>query len=283
MKKLKVFYDERQNAPVRVSSPSATKPKELVTRWTQQNRPIEVCGFSPLERNDFYLAHDVDHVEEILNGKKPSALHTTDLRIAATFPWTSGSLYAAALASLTEKTFTCSPTSGFHHANFSTAQGFCTFNGLIIAARKLLATGVKKIGILDCDCHYGNGTDDLIEKFKLQSSVQHYTFGFEDNMKPYWDGDERAEAWLARFPAIVESFADCEIVLYQAGADPHVDDPLGGALTSEQIRERDRIVFQTLKNLKVPAVWNLAGGYQHPMEKVLALHDATLEECIKHL
>jgi acetoin utilization deacetylase AcuC-like enzyme len=35
--------------------------------------------------------------------------------------------------------------------------------------------------------------------------------------------------------------ADCEVLLYQAGADPHINDPLGGWLTTAQLRERDRI------------------------------------------
>jgi hypothetical protein len=35
--------------------------------------------------------------------------------------------------------------------------------------------------------------------------------------------------------------ADCDVLLYQAGADPHINDPLGGWLTTAQLRERDRI------------------------------------------
>ena len=70
-------------------------------------------------------------------------------------------------------------------------------------------------------------------------------------------------------------------MLCQAGADPHIDDPLGGTLTTAQMRERDRTVFQQLGHL--PMVWNLAGGYQvvkgdteaQRMEPVLALHRET--------
>ena len=54
----------------------------------------------------------------------------------------------------------------------------------------------------------------------------------------------------------------CSVLLYQAGADPHIDDPLGGALTSSQLARRDTIVFDGCRVLGLPIAWNLAGGYQ---------------------
>jgi len=80
---------------------------------------------------------------------------------------------------------------------------------------------------------------------------------------------------------------DCDVVLYQAGADPHVDDPLGGWLTTEQLRRRDARVFQTFARLGVPVAWNLAGGYQREPDgsipKVLEIHDNTAIECLRAL
>jgi acetoin utilization deacetylase AcuC-like enzyme len=69
-------------------------------------------------------------------------------------------------------------------------------------------------------------------------------------------------------------------LLYQAGADPHIADPLGGWLTTAQLRERDRLVFTRCKALGLPVAWNLAGGYQNPLRKVLDIHDNTMLECI---
>jgi hypothetical protein len=60
----------------------------------------------------------------------------------------------------------------------------------------------------------------------------------------------------------VRQFADCDVLLYQAGADPHIDDPLGGWLTDAQLAQRDRLVFETCRELGLPVAWNLAGGYQ---------------------
>lgn len=72
---------------------------------------------------------------------------------------------------------------------------------------------------------------------------------------------------------------DCDVILYQAGADPHVDDPLGGWLTAAQLSRRDSIFFEAAAHLKLSLEWNLAGGYQNPLDKVLDIHDNTLSAC----
>lgn len=296
---IKVFYDPRQSSPVAVSSPSATKPALLAHRW-QERYPdlIEITGFEPVTREDFYLVHEKSHVDDILDCRKWNGFKNVIPEVAATFPWTTGSMVAAAFAAWKTKPllpargsaaplpvspFTCSLTSGFHHATWRTSGGFCTFNGLMVAAVKLLQAGAKKIGIVDCDCHYGNGTQDIIDRLKLHDQVLHYTFGEEDNYNPDWKGDERADAWLRRFPKILEQFAECDITLYQAGADAHAEDPLGGGLTTEQMIERDCLVFDFFVDNRIPVAWNLAGGYQDPIEKVLELHDNTLLQCHERL
>jgi len=53
--------------------------------------------------------------------------------------------------------------------------------------------------------------------------------------------------------------------------------------TTEQMAQRDRIVFQYCKDMGIPVVWNLAGGYQRDeqgtIEPVLALHRQTMDIC----
>jgi hypothetical protein len=64
-------------------------------------------------------------------------------------------------------------------------------------------------------------------------------------------------------------------------ADVHVDDPLGGVLSTEEMIERDRLVFGAARSTGTPIAWNLAGGYQEPLERVIALHVNTMRECVK--
>jgi hypothetical protein len=60
----------------------------------------------------------------------------------------------------------------------------------------------------------------------------------------------------------------------------HVEDPLGGFLTTKQLARRDQIVFSLAKTMGIPVVWNLAGGYQEPVYEVLKIHNATMRACI---
>jgi acetoin utilization deacetylase AcuC-like enzyme len=72
-------------------------------------------------------------------------------------------MIAAARASLTDGC-ACAPVSGFHHAHYDTAGGYCAFNGLEITAQKLRADGeVQRVLIVDCDMHYGDGTDQILK------------------------------------------------------------------------------------------------------------------------
>jgi acetoin utilization deacetylase AcuC-like enzyme len=87
--------------------------------------------------------------------------------------------------------------------------------------------------------------------------------------------------YLQQLQRTSQRFGEFDLVVYQASADVDVDDPLGGVLDSEQMRQRDRIVFEAAKTAAVPLAWNLAGGYQVPVSRVIRLHMATMEECVR--
>ena len=77
-------------------------------------------------------------------------------------------------------------------------------------------------------------------------------------------------------------FAGCDALLKQAGADPNINDPLGGWLTTEQLRERDQLVFEYCRQVKLPIAWNLAGDYQNPLRRVLDIQDNAMLKCLQH-
>jgi acetoin utilization deacetylase AcuC-like enzyme len=303
---LKVFYNEKQCTNAETSfSPSAKKPGILVDHWLGTGQPIEVISdFSPVTKEQFYRAHEKSHIDDILSCKKDNGFGNSLPGIARTLPWTSGSFMAAAIHAWENNTITMSPTSGFHHATQNESMGFCTFNGLMVTALELLKRGASKIGILDLDHHFGNGTTDIIEWVASDdmppSSFDHYTVGgdlrFNKLVGSYggrnyyaWRGGNATKLWFDALPGIVNDFSGCDIVLFQAGADPHIDDPCHamlnavGALTNEQFVQRDRVVFEGLSALGIPVAWNLAGGYQEPLQKVLDIHTITLSECLKVL
>ena len=50
-------------------------------------------------------------------------------------------------------------------------------------------------------------------------------------------------------------------------------------MTTQQLMQRDSIVFETARQIGLPVAWCLGGGYQVPLRKVLAIHDNTLKAC----
>jgi acetoin utilization deacetylase AcuC-like enzyme len=193
--------------------------------------------------------------------------------VADSLPWTCGSLLSAARGALNNGLVACSPTSGFHHAGFESGYGYCTFNGLMVAALALKAEGkVRRVGILDCDQHFGDGTAEIMAALNIDW-IRHVS-------QEHWNPEE-AGPFIASLPEVVRSFAGCDLLNYQAGADQHIKDPLGGFLTTAELAERDRIVFSMAKTIDVPVVWNLAGGYQEPLSHVLEIHRNTMAACVE--
>lgn len=275
-----VFYDPRQSAARNESlSPSAQKPALVVEDWKAAGFPLAFRGFSPLAPEEIARGHDLSYVRGILAYEIENGFGNAFPEVADALPWTTGSMYAAAAWAAERGGFAVSPSSGFHHAEWNRGMAFCTFNGLAVAAVLLRERGLaRRVGILDLDMHYGNGTAEILGRLGLSGELPHYSFGGDPRTadRRGFDG----ESWLARLPDIVGEFASCDLLLYQAGADPHVDDPLGGLLTTGQLQERDRIVFRACAERGLPVAWNLAGGYRNPFEGVLEIHRNTMAECV---
>jgi acetoin utilization deacetylase AcuC-like enzyme len=255
-------------------SPSASKPGLVMDRWSQLGIDFKVKAPSAFGNQDLAAGHDISYVNGVMSLKKSNGFGNFDKEVARSLRYTNASFYYAAKSALKTGGVAVSPTSGFHHAGHDHGGGFCTFNGLTIAAKKLHDDGlVKRVAILDCDEHYGNGTDDVIKKLDMKW-IRHFTVGACG-----YHGEDDGAIFLATLPKILDGFRDCDVLFYQAGADCHIDDPLGGFMTTEQMQERDRIVFEWARDNKVPVTWNLAGGYQKPIENVLDLHENTMRVC----
>lgn len=279
---IKVFYTPKQSTYVASDSPSAFKPPQVFDDWRNHALRFGSGTVYPATREDFCTAHAEEYVDGVLDLTIPNGFGTKDLEVAETLPWTVGSIMSAAkhvaLASTHGQVVAAaSLTSGFHHAGYSFGGGFCTFNGLMIAAISVLYADTAVLpGILDLDYHYGNGTQNIIERLGYQKMIPHFSSGQTYTVP--WD----AQPLLDRIPKIIAAMATrgVKVILYQAGADMHLDDPFGGMMSTKQMRERDRIVFEQCKQAGIGVAWNLAGGYQKPLSRVIELHRNTMEECI---
>ena len=279
-----VFYDPRMNVTGLDSfSPSAAKPArfvELIQHYNYRDYNDALLGqVQPVTYEDLCLVHSQSYVDGVFAGTILNGFECRDSRVPESCLWTIGSLLEAARHAIKHPAQpVCSPTSGFHHAGFSYGGGFCTFNGLMVVAANLVQGNPDfKVVILDLDMHRGDGTEDILNKHPaLASHILHFTAG------KYFHGDDPQDEvmefgiWLSAAIAEINAFKP-DLVLYQAGADPHINDPLGGFLSDNDLRLRDQTVFD---NILAPIAYCHAGGYQPAStifsDPVLAIHRATL-------
>lgn len=268
MKPVKVVYAQQMAAALLDHiSPSSLKPKLLVEHLLERGYRLELSEPPALSREQLAVAHLRAYVDEVLDCAEPNGFGNRDPDIAATLPYTNGSMYLAAQLAL-QHGMAASFTSGFHHAHYDRGGGFCTFNGLMVTALLLhREQRVRRVMILDLDYHYGDGTQQIINLLGVDW-IRHETFG-----RVFHDGETYLQA-LGRV-----DWSELDLVIYQAGADVHVEDPLGGVLTTKQMERRDRTVFETAHRVGVPIAWNLAGGYRRDAQgtifQVLTLHEQT--------
>lgn len=275
-----VMFSDRMQAEPQPESPSAAKPAQVMAAWRAAGLPLRVVAPEAATVDDLARAHDRAYVEAVLGRRRDNGFGTRDASVAASLPYTSGAMLHGARVAIAGRRAVCAPVSGFHHAGWGVGWGFCTFNGLVVTALGLRAAGLaSRVAIIDCDQHFGDGTSGILARLGAPAWVRHFTAGETFRRR------EHVGAFFARLDEELRAVEGFDVVLYQAGADPHVDDPLGGWLTDEQLRERDARVFEGVARAGVPIVWNLAGGYQRDRDggigPVLAIHTRTAREHLR--
>jgi acetoin utilization deacetylase AcuC-like enzyme len=260
----------------------------------------------PVTPQDLLRVHTAAYVEAVRTGQP------RDLAQSQKFPWsqalwpsvllTSGGALAAAACAL-ESGVASALASGFHHAHADHGEGFCTFNGLVIAAEALRAAGrVDRVAVLDLDLHYGNGTASLCETRPWLFNCSIYGNGYQHNTAyrevetlrhsdganhvsfalPNGGGRSQMLEALDRGCAAILARGRPDLLLYQAGADPYREDPYSPlALDRADLRERDRRVFEWAKGAGLPLAWVLAGGYTADVSKVVAVHVGTFQAALE--
>ena len=195
-----------------------------------------------------------------------------------------GTLLAARLA-LAEG-LGCNTAGGSHHADTKGGAGFCVFNDVAVAARALLDDGtVGRVLVIDLDVHQGDGTaeifagDDAVFTFSLHCEANYPA----EKKAGDWDVPVAAGLDDHAYLEIVDSLLDGllaqtrpDIVFYNAGVDPHVDDLLGKlALTDAGLAARDALVLDRCRDRRIPVACVIGGGYDADID-VLARRHATI-------
>ena len=177
----------------------------------------------------------------------------------------------------------CNTAGGTHHAFPSYGSGFCIFNDLAIASRVLQLLGlVRKILIVDLDVHQGDGTafifqsDDSVFTFSMHCEVNFPgTKQKSDLDVPLAVGmeDDAYLQTLAIYIPDLLSDVKPDLVLYDAGVDPHIGDRLGKlALTDAGIFRREMQVLSTCVGGGYPIACVIGGGYADDLKSLVWRH-----------
>lgn len=260
----------------------------------------------PVSDEDLLRVHDDAYVRAVATGE-PRALAESQK-----FPWsaalaesvrhTSGGCIGALEAALAEGV-AGNLASGFHHAHADHGEGFCTFNGLVVALERAQSRGLIARGlVVDLDLHYGNGTASLLASRPHLFNLSIYGNWYHQN-RAYRDVTEGGvadtdncfsvpvpegtggEGYLALIePALRRAIerAKPDVILYQAGADPYREDPYSPLdLGHDDLYARDHLVFRMAREAAIPVAWVLAGGYTQDISKVVEVHVNTLRAALE--
>ncbi len=236
---------------------------------------------------DLLLVHTLAYVEQITEGTLPPA---EQRRIG--LPWSPSFVErayrvvqgtcAAAEAAL-QHGVAMNLAGGTHHAFPNRGEGFCTFNDVAIAVRRLQRDGrIQRAAIVDLDVHQGNGThacfadDPHVFTFSMHGARNfpfHKVPGTLDVELEDGTGDDAYLELLGDHLPRVLRDARADLVIYLAGADPHEGDRLGRLkLTFAGLSRRDVLVMQMCREIGVPLCVAISGGYGREVSDTVKVH-----------
>ena len=236
-------------------------------------------------------AHDAAYLERVVSG----TLAPAEIRRIG-FPWSeqmversrrsSGATVEACRAAL-QHNVSVSLAGGTHHAFRGYGAGYCVFNDAAIAALAMQAEGLaKRILIVDCDVHQGDGTASI-----LADDSSAFTFSIHgaknfpfrkaesdlDVALPDACGDETYLSALHDGLCHALSVSRPDLVIYLAGADAFEGDRLGRlSLSKTGLVRRDQMLFTMCADMTVPVAVVMAGGYARRIEDTVDIHFNTV-------
>jgi acetoin utilization deacetylase AcuC-like enzyme len=230
----------------------------------------------PVPRRSLELIHSRRYHQAFARGELLPAeqrrigLPATTPLVQRTWLAVGGSLLTARLA--LQHGVACHLAGGTHHAYPDHGSGFCIFNDFAVAAQVLLAEGqVQRLMIIDLDVHQGDATASIFRdeprvftlsvhcgsNFPLRKQQSDVDLALGDGL-----GDD---AYLESIGDLIPTLLDQEqpdLVLYNAGVDPHREDRLGRLnLTDQGLLNRDRLVLDSCLRRNIPVATVIGGGY----------------------
>jgi acetoin utilization deacetylase AcuC-like enzyme len=295
---MKAYYSDRFVLPLPPGHRFPMQKYRMLRERVEAELPDVELEEAPIAADsDLQRVHAADYVARVATGSLDDSAQRE-----IGFPWSpemverarrSVGATVAACRAARQDGFAVNLAGGTHHSYASHGAGFCVFNDAAVAARVMQAEarergeGAVQIAIVDLDVHQGNGTASI---FKDDPSVftlslhgeSNYPFSKEtsslDVALPDGCDDNTYMEALASALATMFERARPAMLIYLAGADPHIGDRLGRlALSIDGLARRDSLVFATARERGLPVAVAMAGGYGRDIEITVDIHLQTIQ------
>jgi acetoin utilization deacetylase AcuC-like enzyme len=231
---MKVVYSEEYKQ-VYTSDP-ASAPGRIEAIEIALRGKVKFIEPVPASEEDILKVHTPHHVRDV------EREGVYDIAALA-----AGGAILAAETALTEPCFAVIRPPG-HHASAGSAWGFCFFNNMSIALKKLHREGkINKAFILDFDLHYGDGNVNILGNEEYVTILNPAGSNRNEYLKS-------VEAKLSQ--------TDADMIAVSAGFDNHEQD-WGGLLKTEDYRFMGQLVREAARRNNGGCFGILEGGYNH--------------------
>ncbi len=236
------------------------------------------------------------HAHDYVEGFQAGTLDARAFREIG-LPWSEG-LAARTILALGGSLLTCQLAlesglashlaGGTHHAHHARGSGFCIYNDLAVCARYLTGEGLaSRVLIFDCDVHQGDGTAALLDEHagsftcSIHAEKNFPARKVESDLDVHLPDGMGDADYLAVVMETLESVLVSwrpDFVIYDAGADVHVDDALGRlSVTTEGLKSRDLQVIRRIREVGIPCATVIGGGYDPDPKRVAARHGVVIQ------
>jgi len=222
------------------TSDPAAAPGRMESMVRALEKEFEFVEPGPASERDLERVHGRNHIQSV---KGEPQVYEVGILAAG------GAILAAEMAFEGQPAFGLIRPPG-HHASPHSCWGFCYFNNIAIAIKKLIAEGkIRRALILDFDLHYGDGTANAFS-------------GSPDVIYSHPEGSNR-DPFLENLRKPLRTHGEYDILAVSAGFDRHEED-WGGLLKTEDYFSIGKWVKEaSIQHCRGRRFGVLEGGYNH--------------------
>ena len=218
----------------------AAAPGRMEATVKELGGTFEFVEPEPASERDIERVHGRSHIQSV---RQEDLVYEIGLLAAG------GAILASKMAFEGQPAFGLIRPPG-HHASPHSCWGFCYFNNIAIAIKRLIHDGkIRKALILDFDLHFGDGTANTFQ-------------GSQDVIYSHPEGSNR-DPFLKDLQQALQTEKAYDILAVSAGFDRHEED-WGGLLKTEDYFDIGKWVKESsLQHCRGKRFGVLEGGYNH--------------------